>query len=138
MEITIHLLSKKIDSDYKKALDEYIKRCTFFSKINIKTYKKESVPAIQSSSRVFIVTVNKDTISSTELATIINDTCVSGYSKIEFIIPDGLDISKLEINEHISELGFLSLNLENELKAVALTEQIYRAFTILNNITYHK
>lgn len=138
MEITIHLLSKKIDSDYKKALDEYIKRCTFFSKINIKTYKKETIPALQSSSRIFIVQESKATISSPDLATLINDTCVSGCSKLEFIIPDGLDISNLEINEHVSEIGFLSLSLENELKAVALTEQIYRAFTILNNITYHK
>ena len=136
MEIIIHLLSKKIDSEYMKAIDEYIKRCSSFCKLKLKAYKKYTTPDIQSKSKYFIVTTAKDTISSTEFADLISNTCVSGFSRIEFIVPEGLNLDSLSKDDNY--IGFSSFSIENELTAVALTEQIYRAFTILNNITYHK
>lgn len=137
MEIIIHLQVKKLDCDYQAAIDEYIKRCSHFGRIIIKTYKNQEIPKISDTSKCFIVKTASDTTTSPALAKVISGACVSGFSRIEFVIPDGLLIQPL-FGGNTEFLNFASISMESGLFAVALTEQIYRAFTILNNITYHK
>lgn len=134
MEIIIHVFSKKIDKDFDAATSEYVKRTSPYCKIKLNRYKKASTPTLSKNSYVFLVNAGEDTLSSNELADKINDICISGYSCIEFIIADGLILDDLTTNS----FNLSSFDMSNELTVVALTEQIYRAYTIQNNITYHK
>ncbi len=134
MDIIIHLRSRKIDKCYDEAIREYTKRSSPFCKLNTVLYKKEAVPCLKKGSYTLYVIPGTNTISSVSLAEKINDICVSGHSCIEFVITEGLECTYCEDN--IFNLS--SFKMDNELCVVALTEQLYRAFTILNNITYHK
>ncbi len=135
MEILIHVDTKKIDTDYKKAIDEYIKRTSPFCKVSIKTYKNLDKLTLNKNSERFILTPGKETPTSPDLAEMIQKINLNGISCIEFIIPDNYEY---ETMTSITQYHISSFSMSIDLLTVVLTEQIYRAYTILNNITYHK
>ena len=72
---------------------------------------------------------------SEAFARMISDYALGGYSKISYFIgfsPDDLPI----LSDQIFSVS--SMTLSNEICLIAFTEQLYRAYTINNNITYHK
>lgn len=144
MEILIHIEKKKLDTDYEKAVAEYVKRLSAFCRVRCIYYKDLSKLELQASSACFRVVPGRDTISSEDFAAKIEKLGLSGYSRIEFVIAKqdeaytdamssyGLDTSQLSL---FSLSGF---TMSVDLTTVVLTEQLYRAYTILNHITYHK
>lgn len=135
MEILIHLDTKKIDTDYQKAIDEYIKRTSPFCKVSIKTYKSFEKLTLNKNSEKFILTAGPKTLTSPELAQMIQNINLKGISCVEFLVTDNFHLENLS---QVSEFHISSFSMSIELTTVVLTEQIYRAYTILNNITYHK
>lgn len=136
MDIFIHINKKKLDNNCKLAIEEYSKRISPFCKIKHIFYKDISKISFQNNSYIINVTPGKETISSPDLAKLINDVTVSGISCLEFIIDP--DNEKNEENNKIKNLSFSSFESSPDITVVFVTEQLYRAFTILNNITYHK
>lgn len=133
MEILLHVKGKKLEKDDKAAIDEYVKRMSPFCKVKVVFHKE--LKGFLPKNGSFVVNVNKGgkAVSSTELAETINDICVNGYSRIEFVLS----------NEYLYEgadrdMAISYLDMSDGICVVALSEQLYRAFTILNNITYHK
>ena len=145
MEILIHIEKKKLDIEYAKAVAEYVKRLSAFCRVKCIYYKDFSRLALSASSACFLVVPRKDTISSEEFALKIEQIGLSGISRIEFIIQkksfDVLsDNNGADSTEH-SDFPSFSLSgftMSPDLTTVVLTEQLYRAYTILNHITYHK
>lgn len=140
MEISIYLQTKKMDSLNRSALNEYIKRLSPFTRVSVemvkcmdeKMIKKIFDSCSSSNTKLYLVTPSKNTLSSEELAEKINQLNVTGISKIVYIIiPSAIEAD-------FDTLSLSSFSLSDELTAVVLTEQLYRAYTILNNITYHK
>lgn len=156
MKIIIHLHCRKLDSDYEAALKEYCKRISPFSEISIRAHKnkqdfsfeKLSTVLSQEHTCVFLVIPGNHTISSPNLAEEIKQLNVNGVSKIEFFIlpseiaskfmQEGKDHSLAGKTDLVKTLCLSTFSMSNDLTAVALSEQLYRAFTIQNNITYHK
>lgn len=146
MEIIIHLDIKKISDNYEAAINEYFKRLTSFCKIKYVSYKNIKKIEYKKNSYKFIVVPLKETISSVELANIITKKSLEGFSILEFVIIDFKKTNTNEIKEQLKdnifdgfeELAITSFIFTCDLWAVILSEQIYRAYTINNNITYHK
>lgn len=148
MDIFIHMDIRKLDVDYEAALDEYIKRCSPFCKVNIKMYKSFLKMDLRKNSvKVIVVSGINNMLTSEGLADMIQDYNLHGHSCIEFIVPSNGDAESIGINDFINSsinimkfetLNLSSFSLGGQLTSVVLTEQIYRAYTILNNITYHK
>ena len=144
MEILIHIEKKKLDSAYTKAVAEYIKRLSAFCRVKCIYYKDFSKLELQNSSACFRVVPSADTISSEEFATKIEQLGLSGYSRIEFVVAkqdeactDALPSYGLEASQ-LSPFSLSGFTMSIDLTTVVLTEQLYRAYTILNHITYHK
>ncbi len=145
MEINIYLETKKIDKDYQAALNEYTKRISTWCRLNIITIKKiEKIPQ-KKSSKLYIVKPSKDTISSEDLSKLINTLNINGYSCVDFVIlPERYyndNYLNMPISTTIENTDFFSVSsfsMDNVLTSVVLSEQLYRAYTIQNNITYHK
>ena len=81
--------------------------------------------------------INAKMFSSEEFAKKIEKTSLSN-SEISFIIgaSNGIDEQlKAICHERIS---FSPMTFPHQLMRVIFLEQLYRAFTILNNISYHK
>lgn len=139
----------------KDAIIEYSKRISRFAILNI-IELKETIPNSNSEKDIEIA-LNKDalniekhmkgytfcldidgkTFSSEDFSKKIQE--ISNHdSEISFIIgaSNGLSSSlKAKCKERIS---FSKMTFPHQLMRVIFLEQLYRAFTILNNIAYHK
>ncbi len=143
MEILIHIEKKKLDTEYAKAVAEYVKRLSAFCRVRCLYYKDLSKLTISDSSACFRVIPGIDTISSEAFASKIEQLGLSGYSRIEFVVARQNRISDTNetVSSDIDRLPSFSLSgftMSTDLTTVVLTEQLYRAYTILNHITYHK
>lgn len=144
MEILIHIEKKKLDTDYEKAVAEYVKRLSAFCRVRCIYYKDLSKLTMHNSSACFRVVPGRDTISSEDFAIKLEQLGLSGYSRIEFVIaeqPDDTHTDALSRSPGDPKLSIFPLSgftMSVDLTTVILTEQLYRAYTILNHITYHK
>lgn len=144
MEILIHIEKKKLDTNYEKAVAEYVKRLSAFCRVRCIYYKDLSKLTMHNSSACFRVVPGRDTISSEDFAIKLEQLGLSGYSRIEFVIAEQPDdthtdaISRSPGDPKLSIFSLSGFTMSVDLTTVILTEQLYRAYTILNHITYHK
>ena len=145
LKINIVCVGTLKEDYWTKAIQEYTKRISRFATINIievaekDTIEKEG-ELLLSKIKGYAIALDKDgsLISSENLAEKLDKLLVQGKSEISFIIggSDGLSPKvKGSSNEMIS---FGKVTYPHQLMRVILAEQIYRALTINNHITYHK
>lgn len=150
--ITIGDIKEKYLRD---AIEEYSKRIKRFANLNIIEIK-ESIPASNSakdieialtkdakniekhlSGHVVCLDIKGKMISSEEFAEKIKKISLNS-SEISFIIGASNGISE-EIKKLCNErVSFSPMTFPHQLMRVIFLEQLYRSFTILNNIAYHK
>jgi len=137
----------KIKKDYLKvATIDYTTRINKYHKINIieiedsniKCEKDKIMNYISDKEYVIILDISGKQIDSLEFSRVIDNLFATGKSNITFVIggSDGLDEEiKMRANSAIS---FSKMTFPHQLFRVIFLEQLYRAFKILNNETYHK
>jgi len=146
--ITVGKLKEKY---FKEAVDEYLKRLSKYTKIDLievpdedydikKTLLKEKESILKYiSDKDYIITLEIEgkELSSIELSKKINDTLVQN-SDITFIIGGsyGLHEDIKKISNYA--LSFSKMTFPHQLFRIMLLEQIYRSYKIINNETYHK
>ncbi len=123
-------------AEYEKRLSRF---CRFeFSEIGESNPEKEGNEILKKISGYTVaLCVEGKEIPSEELAKLIEKKSFD-YSKITFIIggSDGL-LEKVKTAADF-KLSFSPMTFPHQLMRVIFVEQLYRAFTITNNITYHK
>ncbi len=119
---------------------EYMKRIGAYAKISVKEVRDEKQMLASISQRAFKIAlcIEGKMLDSKELADKIDSLAVSGVSDITFII-GGSDGLPEEIKAMCDlRLSFSRMTFPHQLMRMILLEQIYRAFTIINNGKYHK
>ena len=143
----------KIKENYlKDAIEEYKKRLSKYTKLEIieipdegltepiKSMKIEGEKILKNiNEKDFVVTleINGKNIDSIELAELIDKRLIE-YSNITFIIGGSYGISEEVKSISNYRLSFSKMTFPHQLFRVLLLEQIYRAFKINNNESYHK
>ena len=61
-----------------------------------------------------------------------------GHSDITFVIGGSLGLSPAVLKRADAQISFGRFTLPHQLMRLVLSEQIYRAFTIINGLPYHK
>ena len=133
------------ESFYREAIDEYLKRLSKYHKVeiievmdsNVKGEKELILKKIDKKDYIVTMEIEGNNLSSIELSKFIDKTLINN-SNITFIIggSDGLDEEIKKISNY--KLSFSRLTFPHQLFRVILLEQIYRAFKIINNESYHK
>ena len=123
MNITVISVGKIKEKYFTAAIDEYSKRLSRFAKLNIIEVADEKIPDNASEKE--------------ELAKKIVDISMTS-SHITFIIGGSLGLSDTVKSKSALRLSFGKMTLPHQLMRVVLLEQIYRAFKINNNESYHK
>lgn len=159
MEINIISVGKIKENYFKKAIEEYEKRLKAYCRVNFIELKDESegknlsdkdidiildkegkriLEKIKERSFIIVLDILGRSIDSVEFSKKINDIMLDGISSIDFIIGGSLGISQEVKDKANYSLSFSKFTFPHKLMKVILMEQIYRAFTIINNKTYHK
>ena len=143
----------KIKEKYlKDAIDEYAKRISKYTKLNmieVNDINNPSIDIILSKERDeiekhidlkdFVITleIDGDMLSSIEFAQKLDST-FNTNSNITFIIGGSYGLHQDIKNRSNYRLSFSKMTFPHQLFRVLLLEQIYRCFKINNNESYHK
>lgn len=134
---------------FKDAVDEYLKRLSKYTKLDLievddisngDILKSESeliLKHINDKDYVITLEIEGNDLSSIELAKKIESTLIVN-SNITFIIGGSLGLHESIKKRSNYKLSFSKMTFPHQLFRVILLEQIYRSFKIINNETYHK
>ncbi len=158
MKITVICVGKLKEDYLKSAISEYMKRLSRFADFEIIEVPDQKIPdnagkkieeqilnkegeiilsKIKNNSYVIAMCVEGKLISSEELADEIKNISIQS-SNLTFIIGGSLGLSEDVKKRADKRISFGKITLPHQLMRVVLSEQIYRAFKINANETYHK
>ena len=155
MNIKIVCVGKIKEKFYRDAIEEYAKRLQRFCKFEIIEVQEELIDAnlknldvvkdkegkrILAKAQGYLIAldIKGDNISSEDHAKKINELSVRGISSITYIIGGSYGLSKEVLDKVDYKLSFGKLTYPHQLMRVVLSEQIYRAYTIIEGSSYHK
>ena len=152
MKVNIVCVGKIKEKFFLDAISEYQKRLSRFCNFNIievdedsketsiqKKKETEGRRILEKCSPVFVaLEIQGKMLSSTEIANFVKEKQVSGVSEISFVIGGSNGLSDEVLKKATLLLSFGKITFPHQLFRVVLTEQIYRAFTIINGLPYHK
>ncbi len=158
LTVKITALGKLKEEYLKSACAEYEKRLRRFSTFSIKELKEREVyeeanaayiesalskeaEDISSEMKGFYniaLCVEGKQMTSEEFAGFLSSTCALGTSRVNFIIGSSFGLSP-QIKDKVDyKLSFSKMTFPHQLMRVILLEQLYRAFKINENESYHK
>lgn len=152
MKINIVCVGKIKEKFFVEAINEYVKRLSRFCDLKIIEVEEESKMSntdkkceIESENLLekcggIIVALDSSgkLLSSPEIANFIKLKTNNGISEISFVIGGSNGLSQNLKNRADLVLSFGKITFPHQLFRVVLLEQIYRAFTILERLPYHK
>lgn len=149
----------KLKEDYlKAAVAEYSKRLSKYCNLKFIELQDEKLPNkindsiigdikqkeckkildnIKKDSYVMTLDLKGKQYTSKEFSRKIEEVTVKGYSTINFIIGGTLGLTDEVLDNSNELISFSKMTFPHQLIRVFLEEQIFRAFKISNNETYH-
>jgi len=156
MKIKIIALGKIKEKFLKDGINEFSKRLTPYTSFEIvelnpleikdenltdKILEKEGekiLSLIKQTDYVITLEIKGKQLSSEEFAQKLSDITNDGVSEIVFVIGSSCGLSPVVSERANYKLSLSKMTFLHQFTRLILTEQIYRAFKILNNETYHK
>lgn len=156
IKINIVCVGKVKENYFADGIKEYTKRLSRFCDFNIIEIEEENfsringgtvavikekegakiLPALKG--YVIATAVEGKQISSDELARKITDLAARGESTVTFVIGGSYGLSDAVKNAAAEKISFSKMTFPHTLFRLMLTEQIYRAFAIIEGSAYHK
>ena len=150
----------KLKEEYlREAQQEYLKRLSSFCKAEVceigeerlsdnpseaeinRCLNKEAekiIKEIPAGSYVYSMCIEGRESSSEQFSKSIEDIAVNGKSSLVFIIGSSFGLSEIIKSLSDNKLSFSQMTFPHQLARIMLLEQVYRAFSIMNNTKYHK
>ncbi|MEK4669648.1 23S rRNA (pseudouridine(1915)-N(3))-methyltransferase RlmH [Niallia sp. FSL R7-0271] len=159
MNISIITVGKLKEKYLKQGIEEYTKRLSSYSKIEIIEVPDEKAPEVLSEAEmiqvkdkegerilakvpadahVIALSIEGKQKSSEELAETLDKLATYGKSKVTFIIGGSLGLSSQVLKRADDKLSFSKMTFPHQLMRLILVEQVYRAFRINRGEPYHK
>lgn len=159
MNIEIICIGKLKEKYWQDAIKEYSKRLGRYCTLSVTELKEVKLPegasladehrviylegrnilkALKDDTYVIALDVKGKGLASEELASKIEKLGIQGSSRIAFIIGGSLGLSKEVLDAADFKLSFSAMTFPHQMMRVILLEQIYRAFKIIKNESYHK
>ena len=148
-----------LKENYLKSMqDEYLKRLSNYAKVNIIEEKEEKSNDINDSivnqildkegerllnkiddqDFVILLDLHGEEIDSVKFAKLIDNKMTNGYSSFCFVIGGSYGVSNSLRKRANYKLCLSPMTFTHQFTRIIILEQIYRAFKILNNESYHK
>ncbi len=158
LNIHIVCVGKLKEAFFRDAIAEYTKRLSKYCNLNIIELNDEKLPdkinssnienvrlkegekiisSLKKDSYIICLDLNAKQMSSEEFSKHIDDIALNYNSSITFIIGGTLGIHKNVLNICNEKLCFSRMTFPHQLIRIFLLEQLFRAFKISRNETYH-
>lgn len=158
MKIKIYCIGKTKEQYLKDGINEYLKRISPYSNIEIvevndskvkdnpnqseidkaKNEEGDRVLKLLKNDYLIGLDMNKQEFTSEEFAGFLEKKLVEGGSNISFVIGGSYGLSDAVKKRCNTSISLSKMTFLHQMTRLILLEQIYRAFKILNNETYHK
>jgi len=159
VKITILCVGKIKEAFYRQAIDEYAKRLGKYCKLEIVEVADEKTPdkasevmesqimekeaerlidKLKEDSYIFTLEIKGKKYTSEAFSETIEKLTIQGKSHLTFVIGGSLGLHEKILKLSNQPISFSDMTFPHQLMRVILTEQIYRAFRIMNNEPYHK
>lgn len=151
--IKLICVGKVKDNHLKALIDDYASKINHYHKLETIEVKDEPIKdnekyvldteaervlsKIDNDEYVILLDLHGKTMDSVEFANKIDKLFIS-YSKITFVIGGSLGLGEKLIERSNLRLKLSDMTFLHQMTRLILLEQVYRAFKILNNETYHK
>lgn len=145
IRINVVCVGKLKEKYWTDAVNEYVKRVSRFGEMKIielperKTLAEEAKDILLKVKGYVVLTdVQGELVTSEGIAELTQNALNRGASEVTFVIgsSEGVDEEvKQKANKRIS---FGRVTFPHQMMRVIVCEQVYRALTILNGVTYHK
>lgn len=152
LKINLICVGNLKDKPFIELCEEYKKRISRFAKINVIELKEKNnlddIKLIKQSEsddilsridpqKTILLDVSSKHLSSEKFASMIQDLSLV-QSEINFVIGGSYGFSDELLGKVDKKISMSQMTFPHRLARVMLLEQIYRAFTIINNVGYHK
>ena len=158
LNINIVCVGKLKETYLKEAVEEYSKRLSKYCNLKFIEISDEKLPSkindsniqeiknkegnkilssIKKDSYVIALDLHGKQFTSEEFSEKIENITVRGFSTITFIIGGTLGIMNKNLEKSNELICFSKMTFPHQLIRVFLAEQLFRAFKISNNETYH-
>lgn len=150
LKINILCVGSIKEKFFNEAIEEYLKRLKRFASVTITEVSEQSLlegnKKVETESELLLSKLNgysilldraSQELSSEELAKNI-ETLSSSTSTMTFVIGGSNGVSEKLKSRVEKTISFGKITFPHQLFRVVLLEQIYRAFTIINKLPYHK
>jgi 23S rRNA (pseudouridine1915-N3)-methyltransferase len=153
MHLRLIWVGKTKNEHLRALVDDYLGRLRRFVRVEVTELRESSarteregiedegrriIGALQRESFVVLLAVEGREWSSTQLAGEIEKWQTTGRREVAFVIGGHNGVSK-EVTARVNLSWSLSrLTLTHEMARVVLTEQLYRAYTIIHGLPYQK
>ena len=159
MRIRIVCIGNLKERYWSEAVEEYSKRLSRYCELEIVQLKEARLPDkasladeqnvifeegqsilknIKEGSQVITLEIKGRELSSEGLSAYLGELQLEGKSDLTFVIGGSLGLSEQVSARADFKLSFSRMTFPHQMMRVILLEQIYRAFKILRNETYHK
>ncbi|MDO6354920.1 23S rRNA (pseudouridine(1915)-N(3))-methyltransferase RlmH [Caloramator sp. CAR-1] len=159
MNIAIISVGKLKEKYLKEGINEFLKRLSKYTKVEIIEVPDEKAPEnlsqreeenikdkegqnilkhIKENMFVVALDIQGKHLSSEEFAQFLSQRAIEGKSSIAFIIGGSIGLSKSVLNRADFKLSFSKMTFPHQLMRLILLEQIYRAYRIISGEPYHK
>ncbi len=156
IKINIVAVGKVKENYFSDGIKEYVKRLSRYAKVSISEVKEENFTRGETegdrlkiieaegesilkklSGTVVALCVEGEKLSSEKFSDYLK-TLFDGGEEVTFVIGGSYGLSDKVKTKADRKLSFSDMTFPHTMARLILTEQIYRAFTIINNCTYHK
>ena len=154
MKIKLLVVGKTSNSHLQYLINDYVKRINHYIKFeitminNVKLKKINTfdlrklegnniLKKINEKDLVFLLDEKGTSYSSIQFSNFIKKNIIIKSKDIIFVIGGAQGFSKELYNRCNSQISFSKMTTSHQLIRLFLAEQLYRAFTILNNNPYH-
>lgn len=159
MKISILAIGKIKEKYLQDGISEYLKRISPYCKINILEFPdapirsnddayeiekakisegKNVLKAIKANDYVVALDLNKKQLDSIEFSSFVMKSLEIGASHLVFVIGGSYGLSDELKSRANTSISLSKMTFLHQMTRLILLEQIYRAFKITNNETYHK
>jgi len=131
--------SKTIDSEiknYHSRINTFINFSVIYFK-NSKFLDKKIKSLIKNKNLIFLLDENGNEYNSLEFASFIQNKINSSVNNLTFIIGDHSGFSQSINNTFDNKISLSKMTFPHQIIRLFFCEQLYRAFTIINNHPYH-